>query len=69
MIQPSTKPIVLDGRTGEGGGQLVRIACGLAALTSQAVTIQNVRGNREGGRGGGPSHPIRLPVPARSMPS
>ncbi|EFZ03964.1 RNA 3'-phosphate cyclase domain protein [Metarhizium robertsii] len=53
MIQPSTKPIVLDGRTGEGGGQLVRIACGLAALTSQPVTIENVRGNREGGRGGG----------------
>ncbi|KAK2591933.1 hypothetical protein QQS21_010375 [Conoideocrella luteorostrata] len=42
-----------DGRTGEGGGQLVRVACGLAALTSQPVTITNVRGNREGGRGGG----------------
>jgi RNA 3'-terminal phosphate cyclase (ATP) len=47
------KHIVLDGRTGEGGGQLVRVACGLAALTSQSVTIKHVRGNREGGRGGG----------------
>ncbi|KHO01275.1 RNA-3'-phosphate cyclase 1 [Metarhizium album ARSEF 1941] len=49
----STKPIVLDGRTGEGGGQVVRIACGLAALTSQAVTVVNIRGNRAGGRGRG----------------
>lgn len=48
------KPIELDGRTGEGGGQLVRVAIGLAALTSQPVKITNVRGNRQGGRGGGP---------------
>ena len=47
------KPIELDGRTGEGGGQLVRVAIGLAALTSQPVTVTNVRGNRQGGRGGG----------------
>lgn len=51
------EPIVLDGRTGEGGGQLVRLACGLAALTCQPVTIQHVRGNREGERGGGTSSP------------
>lgn len=49
------KPIELDGTTGEGGGQLVRVAVGLAALTSQPVKIVNVRGNREGGRGGGTS--------------
>ncbi|OAA54920.1 RNA 3'-terminal phosphate cyclase [Cordyceps fumosorosea ARSEF 2679] len=47
------KPIDLDGRTGEGGGQLVRVAVGLAALTSQPVRITHVRGNREGPRGGG----------------
>ncbi|KAI1259537.1 RNA 3'-terminal phosphate cyclase [Xylariaceae sp. FL1019] len=49
-------PIILDGRTGEGGGQLVRLACALAAVTSQPVRIDNVRGNRPGragGRGGG----------------
>lgn len=40
------KPIALDGRTGEGGGQLVRLAVALAAITSQPVTITNVRGNR-----------------------
>ena len=47
------KPIEIDGRTGEGGGQLVRIAVALAAVASQPVRITNVRGNREGPRGGG----------------
>jgi RNA 3'-terminal phosphate cyclase (ATP) len=45
--------IEIDGRTGEGGGQLVRVACALAAVTSQAVKVTNVRGNREGPSGGG----------------
>ncbi len=43
----------LDGRTGEGGGQLVRVGIGLAALTGMHVRIDNVRGNRQGQRGGG----------------
>ncbi|KAF4983150.1 hypothetical protein FZEAL_1373 [Fusarium zealandicum] len=43
------KPLQLDGRTGEGGGQLVRVATAIAALTGQAITITNVRGNREAG--------------------
>lgn len=47
------KAIELDGRTGEGGGQLVRIACALAAVTSQPIRITHVRGNRGGPRGGG----------------
>ncbi|KAH9895488.1 RNA 3'-terminal phosphate cyclase domain-containing protein [Xylariomycetidae sp. FL2044] len=47
------EPILLDGRTGEGGGQLVRLACALAAVTSQPIRIENVRGNRGGGKGGG----------------
>ncbi|GKT96449.1 RNA 3'-terminal phosphate cyclase [Colletotrichum tofieldiae] len=46
------KPIELDGRTGEGGGQLVRVAIALAAVTSQPVRIINVRANRPS-RGGG----------------
>lgn len=46
-------PIKLDGRVGEGGGQLVRLAIGLAALTGTPVHIENVRGNRPGKRGGG----------------
>lgn len=47
------KPILLDGRTGEGGGQLVRLAVGLSALTTRPIKITNVRGNRPGDRGGG----------------
>ncbi|KAJ9138051.1 EPT/RTPC-like protein [Coniochaeta hoffmannii] len=47
------KPIILDGRTGEGGGQLVRLAVALSAVSSQPIRITNVRGNRQGGRGGG----------------
>ncbi|TVY27576.1 RNA 3'-terminal phosphate cyclase [Lachnellula hyalina] len=45
--------VQLDGRTGEGGGQLVRLAISLAAITGSPVRIENVRGNRKGGRGGG----------------
>ncbi|KAK2021704.1 RNA 3'-terminal phosphate cyclase [Colletotrichum zoysiae] len=53
----SQKLIEIDGRTGEGGGQLVRVAIALAAVTSQGVRITNVRGNRpsrgSAGSGGG----------------
>lgn len=54
-----TKPIELDGRTGEGGGQLVRIAVALASVCSQPIKITNVRGNRvrQGARGGGKQPP------------
>ncbi|KAI1199129.1 RNA 3'-terminal phosphate cyclase-domain-containing protein [Nemania serpens] len=45
------KPLLLNGSVGEGGGQLVRLACALAAVTSQPIRIINVRGNRD--RGGG----------------
>ncbi|EMC94203.1 hypothetical protein BAUCODRAFT_26381 [Baudoinia panamericana UAMH 10762] len=41
----------LDGRTLEGGGQLLRIAVCLAALTGSPVQIHNIRGNRSGGGG------------------
>ncbi|KAK1837115.1 RNA 3'-terminal phosphate cyclase-domain-containing protein, partial [Podospora conica] len=47
------KYIEIDGRTGEGGGQIVRIACALAAVTTQPIRITNIRANREGPRGGG----------------
>ena len=47
------KLVKLDGRTGEGGGQLVRVATAIAALTGTPLRIDNVRGNREGKRGGG----------------
>ncbi|EME84588.1 uncharacterized protein MYCFIDRAFT_134777 [Pseudocercospora fijiensis CIRAD86] len=41
----------LDGRTLEGGGQLIRIAYCLSALTRIPVKVENIRGNRS--RGGG----------------
>ncbi|KAI1818601.1 RNA 3'-terminal phosphate cyclase [Poronia punctata] len=47
MKSGQQKPILLDGCTGEGGGQLVRLACALAAVTSQPIRIINVRGNRD----------------------
>jgi RNA 3'-terminal phosphate cyclase (ATP) len=50
------KHIKLDGTTGEGGGQLVRVAVALAALTGTPIQIDHVRGNRSRGRakrGGG----------------
>ncbi|KAJ4298757.1 hypothetical protein N0V88_003789 [Collariella sp. IMI 366227] len=52
-MKDKTPIIELDGRTGEGGGQLVRIASALAAITTTPLRITNVRGNREGPRGGG----------------
>ncbi|CAK7231955.1 hypothetical protein SBRCBS47491_008104 [Sporothrix bragantina] len=48
--------LTLDGRTGEGGGQLVRIAVALAALTGQPLRVINVRGNRRFGGGLKPQH-------------
>jgi RNA 3'-terminal phosphate cyclase (ATP) len=50
---PSSRYVKLDGRTGEGGGQVVRIASCLAALTGVALKIENVRGNRPGKNRGG----------------
>lgn len=49
----SDEIIHLDGRTGEGGGQLVRIAIAPASVAGKPVKITNVRGNRPGPRGGG----------------
>lgn len=44
-------PVQLDGRILEGGGQIVRIAVGLSALTDIPIRITNIRGNRAGGGG------------------
>ncbi len=38
--------LYLDGSYGEGGGQIVRTSLSLAALTGQAVRIENIRAGR-----------------------
>ncbi|KAF2225195.1 RNA 3'-terminal phosphate cyclase domain-containing protein [Elsinoe ampelina] len=43
--------VQFDGKTFEGGGQLVRTAICLSALTGKAIRIDDVRGNRAGGGG------------------
>jgi RNA 3'-terminal phosphate cyclase (ATP) len=37
----------LDGSYGEGGGQLVRTAVALSAITGRALAIRNIRANRD----------------------
>ncbi len=38
--------MVIDGRTGEGGGQITRTAIGLSMLTGIPVEIEHIRGKR-----------------------
>lgn len=50
------KTLHLDGRTLEGGGQLIRIALALSALTNKPLTIDHIRANRKGKTGLKVSH-------------
>lgn len=40
------QPLHIDGRTGEGGGQLVRMAVAISAITGRAIRVINIRGKR-----------------------
>lgn len=39
-------PIILDGSEGEGGGQILRTALSLSAITGKAFTVTRIRANR-----------------------
>jgi len=41
-----TGPLVIDGAYGEGGGQILRSAVKLSAMSGQAVRIENIRAGR-----------------------
>jgi RNA 3'-terminal phosphate cyclase (ATP) len=43
---PADLPIVLDGSEGEGGGQILRTALSLSAITGKPFTITRIRANR-----------------------
>ncbi len=43
---PADLPIVLDGSAGEGGGQILRTALSLSALTGKPFTVVHLRANR-----------------------
>jgi RNA 3'-terminal phosphate cyclase (ATP) len=42
-------PITIDGSEGEGGGQVLRSALSLAAVTGRAVVLERIRARRERG--------------------
>ena len=45
--QPATRPVKLDGASGEGGGQILRTALGLAMITGRPFRIDRIRANRD----------------------
>jgi len=47
MKSQNQEPLVIDGRQGEGGGQVLRTALALSVHTGRPVQLQHVRGGRK----------------------
>ncbi|TLY05629.1 MAG: hypothetical protein E6K92_01175 [Thaumarchaeota archaeon] len=41
-----TSPVSIDGSQGEGGGQVLRTAISLSAITGKPVKVTNIRAKR-----------------------
>ena len=63
-VQRATDLITLDGSLGEGGGQILRTAASLSAVTGRPVRVANVRANRKN-PGLRPQHRAALLAAAR----
>ncbi|HEX8322994.1 MAG TPA: RNA 3'-terminal phosphate cyclase [Tepidisphaeraceae bacterium] len=46
-VDKNTPPLALDGSQGEGGGQILRTALGLSALTGRPFVIERIRAKRD----------------------
>jgi RNA 3'-terminal phosphate cyclase (ATP) len=46
MSQQDTRPVVIDGSRGEGGGQVLRTCLSLSLITGRAFRISNIRARR-----------------------
>ncbi len=46
MPARATAPLLIDGSHGEGGGQILRTALSLSAITGRALRIERIRANR-----------------------
>jgi RNA 3'-terminal phosphate cyclase (ATP) len=46
MAAPDQRPLLIDGSHGEGGGQILRTALSLSAMTGLPLRIERIRANR-----------------------